>query len=62
MDEMVKIYSTVWWICVGSSLPVLLHGCVVCGCSSFLRWSSTWLMGTDGRDSRGQQGNGDSAA
>jgi len=46
---------------VGSSLPILLHGCVVCGCSS-LRWLSTWLMGADGRGSRGQQGNGDSAA
>jgi len=45
---------------VGSSLPVSLHGCVVCGCSS-LRWSSIWLMGADGRGSRGQQGNGDSA-
>jgi len=37
---------------LGSSLPVLLHGCVVCGCS-FLRWSSTWLMGADGQSSRG---------
>jgi len=46
---------------VGSSLPVLLHGCIVCGCSS-LRWSSIWLMGADGRSSRGQQGNGESAA
>jgi len=25
---------TVWWICVGSSLPVCLYGCIVCGCSS----------------------------
>ena len=58
--EMMKISLTVWWICVGSSLPVLLHGCVVCGCSS-LQWSSTWLMGADGRGSHGQQGNGDSA-
>jgi len=31
---MMIMYLTVWWICVGSSLPVLLHGCVVCGCSS----------------------------
>jgi len=45
----------------GSSLPILLYGCIVCGCS-FLRWWSIWLMGADGRDSRGQQGNGDSAA
>jgi len=58
-----------WWKCfwlydaygVGSSLPISLHGCVVCG-YSFLRWSSTWLMGADGRSSRGQQGNGDSTA
>jgi len=27
-----------------------------------LRWSSTWLMGADGRGSRGQQGSGDSVA
>ncbi|QCE10309.1 hypothetical protein DEO72_LG10g1537 [Vigna unguiculata] len=46
---------------IGSSLPVLLHGCDVRGCS-FLRRSSTWLMGADGRGSRGQQGNGDPAA
>jgi len=46
---------------VGSSLPCLLSSCLVCG-SSFLRWSSIWLMGADGRGSRGQQGNGDSAA
>jgi len=46
---------------IGSSLPILLHGCVVCGWSS-LRWSSTWLMGADGQGSRDQQGNGDSAA
>jgi len=58
---MMKIYLTVWWIWVGSSFPVSLHGCVVCGCSS-LRWSSIWLMGADGLGSRGQQGNGDSAA
>jgi len=45
----------------GSSLPVLMYGCIVCGCFS-LRWSSTWLMGADGRGPRGQQGNGDSAA
>ena len=37
MDEMMKVYL----ICMlnmlfGSSLPVLLHGCDVCGCS-FLR-------------------------
>jgi len=58
---MMIMHLTVWWICVGSSLPVLLHGCIVCGCS-LLRWSSIWLMGADGRSSRGQQGNGDSAA
>ena len=46
---------------VGSSLPVLLHGYDVCGCS-LLRWSSIWLMGADGRGSHGQQANGDSAA
>ena len=46
---------------VGTSLPDLLYGCLVCG-SYFLRWSSIWLMGTGGRGSRGQQGNGDSAA
>jgi len=46
---------------IGSSLPVLLYGCIVCGCS-FLGWSSIWLMRADGRGSRGQQGNGDSAA
>jgi len=46
---------------IGSSLPVLLYGCIVCGCS-FLWWSSIWLMGADGRSSRGQQGNGNSAA
>jgi len=34
---------------VGSSLPVLLYGCIV-------------LMGADGRGSRGPQGNGDSPA
>jgi len=28
----------------------------------FLRWSSIWLMGADGRGSRGQQGNGNSVA
>jgi len=58
-----------WRICiwlydeyvVGFSLPVLLHGCVLCGCS-FLRWSSILLMGADGRSSRGQQGNSHSAA
>ena len=46
---------------VGSSLPCVLYGCLVCG-SSFLRWSSIWLMGADGRGSRGQQGNGDFTA
>ncbi|QCD93452.1 hypothetical protein DEO72_LG5g1528 [Vigna unguiculata] len=43
---------------VESYLPVSLHGCVVCGCSSL---RSTWLMGADGRGSRGHQGNDDSA-
>ena len=46
---------------VVSSLPCLLYGGLVCG-SSFLWWSSIWLMGADGRGFRGQQGNGDSAA
>jgi len=46
---------------IGSSLPVSLHGCIVCGCFS-LRWSSTWLMGADGRGSHGRQANGDPAA
>jgi len=46
---------------VGSSLPCLLYGCTVCGCS-FLQWSSIWLIGADGRGSRGQQENDDSAA
>ena len=46
---------------VGSSLPISLHVCVVCGRFS-LRWSSTWLMGAVGRGSHGQQANGDSVA
>jgi len=46
---------------VGTSLPGLLYGCLVCG-SYFLRLSSIWLMGADERGSRGQQGNGDSVA
>jgi len=47
---------------IGSSLPFLLF--VVCYVVwlFLLRWSSIWLMGADGRGSRGQQGNGDSAA
>ena len=46
---------------VGSSLPVLLYVCVVCGRFS-LWWSSTWLMGAVGRGSQGQHVDGDSAA
>jgi len=61
--------DTGWWkyiwlydeYVVGSSLPCLLYGCIVCG-YSFSRWSSIWLMGADGWGSRGPQGNGDSAA
>jgi len=38
VDEMMKIYifDCMLNMLIGSSLPVLLHGCVVCGCS-FLR-------------------------
>jgi len=32
--EIMIMYLTIWWICVGSSLPVCLYGCIVCGCSS----------------------------
>ena len=56
-----NIFDCMLNMLIGSNLPVLLHGCDVCGCS-FLWWSSTWLMGADGRGPRGQQGNGDSAA
>jgi len=31
---MMIMYLTVWWICVGSSLPVCLYGCIVFGSSS----------------------------
>ena len=38
VDEMMKIYIFDYMLnmLIGSSLPVLLHGCDVCGCS-FLR-------------------------
>ena len=37
VDEMRKnIFDCMLNMLIGSSLPVLLHGCVVCGCS-FLR-------------------------
>jgi len=32
--RMMILCLTVWWKCIGSSLPGLLYGCLVCGTSS----------------------------